>query len=54
MWNRIVCFLLGHDFVETSEYYGTLDNGSKTYKLSVGNCCRCHKPPATKRRACQK
>ncbi len=50
MWNKIVCFLLGHDYVETTEYYGKLDNGAKTYKVNTGNCSRCHKSPNCKRR----
>ncbi len=51
MWNRIVCLLLGHDYVETIEYYGALDNGQKTYKVNMGNCVRCHKAPNKKKKA---
>lgn len=43
MLKRIICLLLGHGYKQEMEYYGTLENGNKTYKAIVGNCIRCNK-----------
>ncbi len=50
MWNKVVCFLMGHDFLETTEFYGKLDNGLATYKLVIGSCVRCDKIPQKPRK----
>ncbi len=39
----LICLFKGHRFKQTMEYYGTLENGNKTYKATVGNCFRCNK-----------
>jgi hypothetical protein len=44
-----VCVLLGHEYSESSEFYGKLDNGLATYKLVIGNCIRCGKHPKGKK-----
>ncbi len=35
--------LLGHEFMDVKEYYGTLSNGMKTFSLKRGKCERCGK-----------
>jgi hypothetical protein len=45
MFKWIVCLLLGHEYKETSEYVGKLDNGLAKYKIIFGNCLRCGKIP---------
>jgi hypothetical protein len=49
MLKRIVCFLLGHEYTESTEFYGKLDNGLSTYKLIIGDCIRCGKKPKNKK-----
>ncbi len=43
MWNKFICMLLGHEFMDVKEYYGTLSNGMKTFSLKRGKCERCGK-----------
>lgn len=45
MWKTIVCILLGHDYSETSEFCGKMENGLDAYKLIIGKCERCGKKP---------
>ena len=45
MLNRIVCFLFGHEYQETSTHYGKLDNGLAVYRLTIGDCIKCGKKP---------
>lgn len=45
MWDKIVCFLLGHDYDIKQEYLGDLSTGVKAYKNILGKCTRCNKDP---------
>lgn len=44
MRNKIVCFLLGHDYDINKEYVGDLSTGVKAYKQVLGDYVRCKKP----------
>jgi len=43
LFNRIICFFLGHERKATKELYGYLNNGRATYYLTYGKCERCSK-----------
>lgn len=43
MLKKIICFFTNHEWKETRELYGTLNNGAKCYKQLFGDCTRCGK-----------